>query len=76
MRTILVLLGLAVLVIVALIWMGLINVSGTTGTLPTVSVQGGQAPTVDADVAHVSVGTENKTVAVPTIEVEKPANAQ
>ena len=35
-----------------------------------------QAPRFEADVARVSVGTENKTVAVPTIQVERPGNTQ
>ena len=35
-----------------------------------------QAPKFQADVAKVTLGTENKTVAVPTINVEKPANSQ
>jgi hypothetical protein len=35
-----------------------------------------QTPKFQADVGKVTLGTENKTVAVPTINVEKPGNSQ
>ena len=69
MRTLLVLLAVAVLVLVGLMQFGIVSIDQTR---PAVV----QAPRFEADVARVSVGTENKTVAVPTIEVERPANAQ
>jgi uncharacterized membrane protein (Fun14 family) len=69
MRTLLALLGLAALVLVALMQFGMINIDQTS---PGVV----QAPTFKADVARVSVGTEDKTVSVPTVNVERPANAQ
>jgi len=69
MRTLLVLLAIAVLVLAGLMYFGIVSIDQTR---PGVV----QAPTFEADVARVSVGTENKTVAVPTIEVERPANAQ
>lgn len=69
MRTLLVLLAIAVLVLVGLMQFGIVSIDQTR---PAVV----QAPQFQADVARVSVGTENKTVAVPTIEVERPANAQ
>jgi uncharacterized membrane protein (Fun14 family) len=69
MRTLLVLLAVAVLVLVGLMQFGIVSIDQTR---PAVV----QAPKFEADVARVSVGTENKTVAVPTIEVERPANAQ
>ena len=50
-------------------YFGLINIDQTrSGSI--------QAPQFKADVARVSVGTENKTVAVPTVNVDKPGNAQ
>ncbi len=67
---------------------GLVNLQQTRDAkLPTVSVQGGQMPKFDADVANVQVGTKTKsvevpqvnvgttekTVEVPAISVEKPA---
>ena len=69
MRTLLALLGIAALVVVALMYFGLINIDQTSPGMV-------QAPTFKADVARISVGTENKTVAVPTVNVERPGNAQ
>jgi hypothetical protein len=40
--------------------------------LPEVSVEGGQMPAVDMDVAEIETGTEEVTVEVPTIDVELP----
>ncbi|TXC71814.1 hypothetical protein FSB78_13265 [Sphingomonas ginsenosidivorax] len=69
MRTILSLLAIAVLVVAGLMYFGIINIDQTQSAVV-------QAPKFQADVAKVTLGTENKTVAVPTISVEKPANAQ
>ncbi|WP_242097144.1 MULTISPECIES: hypothetical protein [unclassified Sphingomonas] len=69
MRTLLVLVGIAALVVVALMYFGIINIDQTRPGIV-------QAPTFHADVARVSVGTENKTVSVPTINVQKPGNTQ
>ncbi|WP_293874889.1 MULTISPECIES: hypothetical protein [unclassified Sphingomonas] len=69
MRTLLALIGIIALVVVALMYFGLINIDQTRSAVV-------QAPQFKADVARVSVGTENKTVAVPTVNVEKPGNAQ
>ncbi|MBI0475560.1 hypothetical protein D9601_09375 [Sphingomonas sp. MA1305] len=67
MRTLLALVGIIALVVIALMYFGFINIDQTR---PAVV----QAPQFKADVARVSVGTENKTVAVPTVDVQKPAN--
>lgn len=42
--------------------------------LPDVDVNasGGQAPEFDVDAPQVNVGTENKTVEVPTLDVDAP----
>ena len=69
MRSLLALLGVAALVVLALMYFGLINIDQTS---PGVV----QAPTFKADVARVSVGREDKTVSVPTVNVERPGNAQ
>lgn len=75
MRTLLALLGLVVIVVVVLMAFGFINLDQTRqGQLPSVSVQGGQAPAFRADVGSVDVGTENKTVQVPTVAVNKPGD--
>ena len=65
MRTLLALLGIAVLILAGLLYFGIISVDQTR---PSVV----RAPQFQADVARVSVGTENKTVEVPTIDVQKP----
>lgn len=73
MRGILVLLVIIVLVAIVAIALGFVNVSQTrTGSLPAVHVSGGSAPAFDVQTANVSVGSENKVVAVPTVNVQKP----
>ena len=67
MRALLILVGLVALVIVGLLSVGLLKLNTTPGSLPSVAVQGGNAPTVKADMATLSVGTENKIVDVPTV---------
>jgi uncharacterized membrane protein (Fun14 family) len=69
MRTLLALIGIVALVVVALMYFGFINIDQTRSAVV-------QAPQFNADVARVSVGTEQKTVSVPTVNVEKPGNAQ
>jgi uncharacterized membrane protein (Fun14 family) len=77
MRTLLALLGIVVVVVVVLMAFGFINIDQTRqAQLPQVSVQGGQAPKFQADVGSVDVGTENKTVQVPHLDVTKPAPDQ
>ena len=72
MRAILVLLALAALLAAALLYLGLISIEQTRPG----SVQV-QTPRFDADVGRVGVGTENRTVTVPTLEVERASgNAQ
>jgi hypothetical protein len=87
MRFLLGLIGLAALVLIALLSFGLITINGKPGALPTVKVEGGKAPEVSANMATINIGTENKTVEVPTvtttnttikvptISVEKPGEA-
>jgi hypothetical protein len=71
MRAILVLLALAALLCAALLYLGLISFEPTRPG----SVQV-QTPRFDADVGRVGVGTENRTVTVPTLEVERAGNTQ
>lgn len=68
MRAILTLLALAVLVLAALLYFGVVRLTAEPGSV--------QAPSVHADVGRVSMGKEERTVTVPTINVEKPAGAQ
>lgn len=68
MRGLLVLVALVVVIVGALMALGFINIDQTR---PAVV----QAPSFKADVGKVTVGTENKTVAVPTVDVQKPGEA-
>ncbi len=71
MRALLVLLGLAAIVLVVLMTFRMISIDG--GSLPTVRVEAGTAPKVD--VGTIDVGTVDKTVAVPVIDVRRADNA-
>lgn len=42
------------------------------GEMPEVNVEGGNMPEYDVETADVDVGTEEKTVEVPTIDVDVP----
>ncbi|KQT51954.1 hypothetical protein ASG43_20915 [Aureimonas sp. Leaf454] len=68
----------AVVVVVGIVGyaMGFFTVTQTQeGSLPNVSVTGGSMPKVDVDAADVNVGTETKTIEVPTVTVTPPAAA-
>ena len=72
MRTLLILVGVAALVILAGMASGFINIDQTqTAQLPR--IEGGQAPEFKADVGKIDVGTEQKVIEVPKVEVQKPA---
>ena len=62
-------LGVAVLVIVVLMSLGMVSIDQTR---PGVV----QAPEFKADVGRVELGTTNRTVEVPTLEVEKAGDPQ
>ena len=68
MRTLLVLVALAIIVVAGCMYFGIINIDQTRPAIV-------QAPTFHADVARVTMGTQNETVAVPTISVQKPGDA-
>lgn len=77
MRALLVLLAIALLVVIALLSLGFINIDQTqTAALPSIKVEGGQAPEFKADVGKVELGTRNETVELPTLSVEKAGNTQ
>lgn len=42
------------------------------GEMPEVEVKGGNMPEYDVETADVDVGTEEKTVEVPTVDVDMP----
>jgi len=68
MRALLALVAVAALVVVALMQFGLVSFNQTRAAVV-------QAPRFEADVARVTVGTENKTVAVPTVNVTPAGQA-
>ena len=67
MRALLALVGIAAVVVAILVSLGLLTLKTSPGSLPSVSVNGGTAPSVDANMATLSVGTTNKTIEVPTV---------
>ena len=67
MRFLLALIGLAAVVVAVMLSLGLMTLKTTPGSLPSVSLNGGSAPTVNANVATVTMGIENKTINVPTV---------
>ena len=83
MRAVVTILAIIVVIAIIAVATGFVNLHSTPGSLPKVSVQGGQAPTVAANVGSVDLGTKNttvdvpkvdtvkKTVAVPTVDVHK-----
>lgn len=65
---------IAVIVVALLAWYFLdVDVEG--GDMPEVSVEGGEMPNADVTTGDVSVGTEEKTVEVPTIDVSPAPEA-
>lgn len=72
MRALLIIVGVIVLALIAALVFGFIDVDQTQSAhLPEVEVNGGQAPEFNADVGRVDVGTEKRTIEVPTIDVQR-----
>lgn len=72
MRALLVLVGLAALVVLGAWSTGMINIDQTrTARLPQLKLEGGQAPEFAANMAKIEIGTENKTIEVPTVTTTK-----
>lgn len=69
MRAALIALVIIVLLAIVAVATGFVNLSGDAGELPKVAVEGGRAPSVDADVGKVVVGTKETSVDVPKVEV-------
>lgn len=84
MRAILFVLIIAVLVVIAGIATGFLNINQIRGAkapqLSTtgngVTAKGGQAPAFDVETGSVKVGTKQTTVKVPALVVEKPGQNQ
>jgi hypothetical protein len=71
MRALLSLVAIAVVVLIVLVMTGFVNI-GQTQQAELPRVEGGQAPKFDVDVGKVDVRTENRTVEVPVIDIDKP----
>ena len=83
MRAVIFILILVILVIVAGVSTGFLNISQirsakapeVTATKSGIAARGGQAPAFDVETGSVKVGTKETSVKVPTLEVQKaPAN--
>jgi hypothetical protein len=68
MRALVTILAIIVVIAIIAIATGFVNLHGNSGSLPTLKVEGGQAPTVQADVGSIDLGTRNTTVAVPKVD--------
>ena len=84
MRAVLFIVILAVLVVIAGIATGFLNINQIRGakapqisaTGNGVTAKGGQAPAFEVETGSVKVGTQQKTVNVPKLEVQKPDQNQ
>ena len=83
MRAILLILIIAVVALIAAIGTGLIDIRQTSPAVaPSVesrdgklTTQSGKAPTFDIETGSIGVGTSNRTVNVPSIEVKRDGTA-
>ena len=83
-RALIFVLIIAILVVIAGIATGFLNINQIRGakvpqiaaTSNGVTAKGGQAPAFDVETGSVKVGTQQKTVRVPTLEVQKPDQNQ
>lgn len=84
MRAVLFVLIVAILVIIAGIATGFLNINQIRGakapdiaaTRNGLTAKGGQAPAFDVETGSVKVGTKQRTVNVPALEVQKPRRNQ
>jgi hypothetical protein len=82
MRTVIIILILAIVVIIGGIASGFININQIRGArAPELSTanngvvaKGGQAPAFDVETGSVKVGSGETTVKVPTLQVQPPQN--
>ena len=84
MRAVIFVLVIVILVIIAGIATGFLDINQIRGakapqvaaTSNGITTRGGQAPAFDVQTGSVKVGTQEKTVKVPTLVVEKPGQNQ
>jgi len=71
MRFLLGLVALVLLIGIIALSTGMVTLNGTLGSVKVSATP----PDVTANVAKITVGTENKTIAVPTVSIQKPGDA-
>ena len=84
MRTVIIVLIIAIVVLIGGITSGFINVSQIRGakapqistTSNGVTAKGGQTPAFDVETGSVKLGTKDATVKVPAVEVQRPGANQ
>jgi hypothetical protein len=84
MRAVIFILVIVILVVIAGIATGFLDINQIRGarapqvaaTGNGITTRGGQAPVFDVQTGSVKVGTQEKTVKVPTLVVEKPGQNQ
>jgi hypothetical protein len=84
MRKVIIILILAIIVVIAGIASGFVDINQIRGakapqisaTGNGVTAKGGQAPAFDVETGSVKLGTANTTVQVPAVSVEKPGQNQ
>jgi hypothetical protein len=84
MRAVVFVLIVAVIIVIAAVATGYLNIDRIRGgQAPQVSAtgngltaKGGQAPAFDVETGSVKVGTKQTTVSVPTLELRKPDRNQ
>ena len=84
MRAVIFIIILAILVLIAAIATGFLDINQIRGAeapqLSTtgngVTAKGGQAPAFEVETGSVKVGTQERTVSVPKLQVQKPGQDQ
>ena len=84
MRTLIVVLIIAILAVLALVGSGFVRLSQTreakapqvSATSNGVTAKGGQTPAFDVETGSVKLGTRQTTVKVPALEVDKAGQNQ
>jgi hypothetical protein len=84
MRAVILVLVVAILVVIAAIATGFLNINQTRGAKPPeitathngVTAKGGQPPAFDVETGSVKVGSSKTTVKVPALVVERPGQKQ
>jgi hypothetical protein len=84
MRAVIFILVIAILLVIAGIATGFLDINQIRGakapqvaaTGNGITTKGGQAPAFDVQTGSVKVGTQEKTVRVPTLVVERPGQNQ